>query len=149
MSNGMEIDVGLKKGFIKEGDQILVHVDDFGNGAKELTLVALGGVKTIPATLIEVNGCEMVLGWKDGEEHPYDTYTPRSCGRLDWEQQGFALVKEGYGTHCYFLPYRSQLTGKINSDSVPIRQESPCRSCNRPNDLGVKSCWWCGSQPNN
>jgi hypothetical protein len=27
------------------------------------------------------------------------------------------------------------------------RQEKPCQSCRRMNDLGVSACWWCGNQP--
>jgi hypothetical protein len=27
------------------------------------------------------------------------------------------------------------------------RQEKPCQSCRRMNDLGVSTCWWCGNQP--
>lgn len=27
-----------------------------------------------------------------------------------------------------------------------IEKEKPCFQCQRKNDIGVKTCWWCGSQ---
>jgi hypothetical protein len=28
-----------------------------------------------------------------------------------------------------------------------LRQEKPCQVCQKPNDVGVKSCWNCGNAP--
>jgi len=39
------------------------------------------------------------------------------------------------------------LTLAKDNDIIPqsysTRIERPCRNCNRPNDIGVKSCWLC------
>ena len=32
-------------------------------------------------------------------------------------------------------------------DSVLVLAEGPCCHCGKPNDGGVKVCWWCGNQP--
>jgi hypothetical protein len=37
--------------------------------------------------------------------------------------------------------------GDIMVDSVSVRQEKPCVSCQRMNDIGVHVCWCCGSKP--
>ena len=45
------------------------------------------------------------------------------------------------------LKIESQLISKSGASSVILptqRIEKPCRGCNKPNDLGVNSCWWCG-----
>ena len=42
---------------------------------------------------------------------------------------------------------RAGMYGDINvlrHSLSKTKQEKPCRNCQRPNDLGVKSCWMCG-----
>lgn len=43
-----------------------------------------------------------------------------------------------------FISLNEYLKERIPDRPFGARQESPCRGCGRPNDLGVKTCWCCG-----
>lgn len=34
----------------------------------------------------------------------------------------------------------------VKDKDKKIEKEKPCFQCQRKNDIGVKTCWWCGSE---
>ena len=45
---------------------------------------------------------------------------------------------------CAFL---EKLFLDMQTKPLNIRQEKPCKSCGKNNDLGINECWWCGNNP--
>jgi len=43
------------------------------------------------------------------------------------------------------IVFPGRLQGKIVKTTSHVRQEQPCHRCGKRNDVGVNTCWWCGS----
>lgn len=50
----------------------------------------------------------------------------------------------------YQAKVKQALSGAVFANApkpMAVRQEAPCRSCKRPNDVGVQVYWCCGGVP--
>lgn len=73
------------------------------------------------------------------------------------EKYGFPFAPDGAANGCWYsvgslvnrwVQEVLASAGKAPATGAPTsRAEAPCRSCQRPNDIGVKTCWCCGGTP--
>ena len=65
-----------------------------------------------------------------------------------WVNYGVEVGVKGANVSAREGRERFALYGQTRLASQPSPKcEAPCRTCQRPNDLGVKACWWCGGAP--
>jgi hypothetical protein len=57
-----------------------------------------------------------------------------------WKIDRFAMVSEDDAT-----TFNSPSGRYTNAPA--LRQEKPCTTCGKPNDVGVHTCWNCGNTP--
>lgn len=79
-----------------------------------------------------------LLGWRAGEAVPSNTYSYNE-----------GVIPIGYVAAWYFnkdveceIVFTSDM--EMPSVSTVKQQEHPCKTCKRPNDMGVHKCWMCG-----
>jgi hypothetical protein len=53
----------------------------------------------------------------------------------------------GFTIHENLLQRLAFIDNQPSTKPVIGRQEAPCRTCGRPNDVGASSCWLCGNSP--
>lgn len=120
----------------KVGDTVFMYMINYGN----TTAVTVNKEKNYLLTqvyVLEHIGNYTTVGWKVNLEMPTDVpkvFIPSK----EWIDQGIIAASQ-YGNWCACEPY----TNNNSSSHSMNRQEKPCIQCKRPNDLGVKNCWWC------
>jgi hypothetical protein len=90
----------------------------------------------IPAIILAHSGSgltDTTIGVQFGGEHPKNYCIGFSS---DWEKLGITWA------HIYGGGCKCEVIGSPSSIG---RVEAPCKQCKRPNDKGVKSCWWCAA----
>jgi len=68
------------------------------------------------------------------------TYPPNRFGILTWE------MRIGCPSICDVLLYfygAQKVVSSTTATTPIVKQEQPCKQCQRKNSVGVSSCWWC------
>jgi len=86
------------------------------------------------AIFIEKDNCRYPL---DYNGNSYDCFNIEDLN-LEWENNSY--LTHGHNQSVSFI--RSLMKQLYLSQSIT---EKPCRQCKRANDIGVPTCWWCGS----
>ncbi len=140
----------------KDGDEVVLYVCMYSG------LYAVSSIKTslifapgkVLATTSHFGDKQTLIGWKlksgaraiDVPQYGQRNPTPLECTK--YSLSGFnsvgLYVPE---VEVYKINGSTTLGGIGSQATTSVRQEAPCTTCQRKNDVGVKSCWCCGGDP--
>lgn len=124
----------MKLAQCKVHDRVYVYVD------ASFHISSIKQSTKLSATVIDQQNGQVCLGW--GAQ---DGFRPSGSMPLTTGWPNITYYQWVYD-HCECEPMTDSGI-QIESVSKQGTQEAPCRVCQRMNDIGIRSCYWCGQVP--
>ena len=124
------------------GSYITIYIDN----DKSIVRHKIQSHDTFPGCrVIAIDGdSDVFLGWREGEVHPHGVVCHTAPLAATFVGITRTLIPDYQDYLCYHMMGRLFEYAGIDGDvSSSGRNEAPCRQCQRKNDTGTTSCWWC------